>query len=80
MDTASAYAQVRQFPTALKLYDRALDTMPNDQGVMAGKVSIYQAQGNLLEAANLVSEIVGPAYNEDTLRIKLTHLRLERNY
>jgi serine/threonine protein kinase/Flp pilus assembly protein TadD len=80
MDAASAYAQVRQFPTALKLYDRALDTMPNDQGVMAGKVSIYQAQGNLQEAANLVSEIVGPTYNEDTLRIKLTHLRLERKY
>src|SRR5262249_49198803 len=51
-----------------------------DQGVMAGKVSIYQAQGNLQNAANLVSEIVGPTYNEDTLRIKLTHLRLERNY
>jgi TolB-like protein len=80
MDTASAYAQVRQFPTALKLYDRALDTIPNDQGVMAGKVSIYQAQGNLQKAANLVSEIVGPTYNEDTLRIKLTRLRLERNY
>jgi serine/threonine-protein kinase len=80
MDTASAYAQVRQFPTALKLYDRALDTIPNDQGVIAGKASIYQAQGNLQQAANLVSEIVGPTYNEDTLRIKLTHLRLERNY
>ena len=80
MDAASDYGEVRQFPTALKLYDRALDIMPNDQGVMAGKVSIYQAQGNLQEAARLVSEIIGPTYNEDTLRVKLTHLRLERNY
>jgi TolB-like protein/Tfp pilus assembly protein PilF len=80
VDAAATYLLHRQFPTALKLYDRALDTVPNDQGIMAAKVSIYQAQGNLQEAARLVSEIIGPTYNEDTLHVKLAHLRLERNY
>ena len=48
---------LRQFPAALKLYDRVLDIMPNDPDVMAAKASIYQAQGNLQEAARLLSEI-----------------------
>ena len=48
---------LRQFPAALKLYDRVLDITPNDPDVMASKASIYQAQGNLQEAAKLLSEI-----------------------
>ena len=48
---------LRQFPAALKLYDRVLDIMPNDPDVMASKASIYQAQGNLQEAARLLSGI-----------------------
>jgi len=79
-ETAGTYAMLRQFPAALKLYDRALDITLNDPDLMAAKASIYQAQGNLQEAAKYLSEIIGPTYNEDTLRIKITHLRLERNY
>ena len=51
MSAAATYAMLRQFPVALKLYDRALDIMPNDPDVMAAKASIYQAEGNLQEAA-----------------------------
>ena len=54
---AVTYAALRQFPAALKLYDRVLDITPNDPDVMAAKASIYQAQGNLQEAARLLSEI-----------------------
>src|SRR5262249_54996431 len=57
MNTAWTYTMLRQFPAALKLHDRALDIMPNDLGVMASKASIYHAQGNLQEAAKLLSEI-----------------------
>jgi TolB-like protein/Tfp pilus assembly protein PilF len=77
---ADNYSMVRQFPAALKLYDRALDITPNDPEVMVGKASIYQAQGNLQEAARLLSEINSQTPSEDTLRIKITQLRLERNY
>ena len=56
-DAAWTYAMLRQFPAALKLYDRALDITPNDPDVMASKAGIYQAQGNLQEAAKLLSEI-----------------------
>ena len=79
-NAALTYAIVRQFPAALKLYDRALDIMPNDPDVMAAKATIYQAQGNLQEAGRFLSEINAQTANEDTFKIKLTQLRLERNY
>jgi TolB-like protein/Flp pilus assembly protein TadD len=75
-----AYAMVRQFPAALKLYDRALDITPNDPDVMAAKASIYQAQGNLHEAARFLSGINEETSNGDTFQMKINQLRLERNY
>ena len=80
MDAAWTYAMLRQFPAALKLYDRVLDITPNDPDVMAAKASIYQAQGNLQEAARFLSEINEQTPTEDTFVIKITQLRLERNY
>jgi tetratricopeptide (TPR) repeat protein len=50
---AETYASLRQFPAALKLYDRALDVLPDDPDLMGVKASIYQAQGNLQEVAKL---------------------------
>jgi TolB-like protein/Flp pilus assembly protein TadD len=80
IDAALTDSLIRQFPAALKLYDRALDITPNDPEVMASKASVYQAQGNLQEAARFLSEINWRTPNEDTLRSKFTQLRLERNY
>jgi len=79
-DAAWTYGMLRRFPAAVKLYDRALDTTPNDADVMAAKAGIYQAQGNLREADRCLSKINWQTPNEDTLRIKMTQLRLERNY
>ena len=80
MDAALTYAMLRQFPAALKLYDRVLDITPNDPDVMAAKASIYQAQGNLQEAAKFLSGINEQTPSEVTFIIKITQLRLERNY
>ena len=79
-DTAWTYLLRRQFSAALKLYDRALDITPNDPDVLAVKASIYQAQGNLEEAARFLSPINEQTPSEGSLRIKITQLRLERNY
>ena len=56
-EAAWTYTMLRQFPAALKFYDRALDIMPNDPELMAEKAGIYQAQGNLQEAARFLTEI-----------------------
>ena len=77
---AFAYARLRQFPAALKLNGRALDIIPYDPAVMAYKARIYQAQGNLQEAAKLLSEINAQTPAPDAFFAKLTQLRLERNH
>ena len=70
-DAAWTYAMLRQFPAALKLYDRALDIMPNDPDVMASKARIYQAQGNLQEAARLLSEINAQTPSGNAFEVKI---------
>src|SRR5438067_12354991 len=79
-DTAGTYADLRQFPKALKLYDRVLDIFPDDPSELAIKAVMYQAQGNLEQAAKLLSEITVQTPYEFIFLIKVTQLRLERNY
>ena len=79
-DTAWTYAMLRQLPAALKLYDRVLDITPNDPNMMAAKAGIYQAEGNLQEAARSLPKIDWPFFPWHTFVVKMTQLRLERNY
>jgi serine/threonine-protein kinase len=76
---AFTYAALRQFPKAEKLYDRALDILPNEVSLMALKASIYQAEGNLQEAAKSLVEVNAQTNSDVAVRIKLTQMRLERN-
>jgi TolB-like protein/Tfp pilus assembly protein PilF len=78
-EVAFTYAALRQFPAALKLYDRALDILPNELYLMASKASIYQAEGNLPEAAKSLVQVNAQTNSDAAVRIKLTQLRLERN-
>jgi tetratricopeptide (TPR) repeat protein len=77
IDVAWTRTLVRQFSAALMLYDRVLDITPHDLDVMAAKARIYHAEGNLEEAARLLSEINEQMPSGDAL---IEHLRLERNY
>ena len=79
-DTAWTYAMLRRFPAALALYDRALDILPDDPDLMAVKASVYQAEGNLAQAAGFLSVINAQTPSENAFVIKMTQLRLERNH
>jgi len=79
-NAALTFATLRQFPTALKLYDRALDITPNDPDVMALKAGIYQAEGNLQEAGKFLSGINAQTPPGIAFKIKIIQLRLERNH
>ena len=79
-EVAFTYAALRQFPRAEKLYDRALDILPNEVSIMALKASIYQAEGNLQEAAKLLAQVNLETNSDVAVRIRLTQWRLERNY
>jgi tetratricopeptide (TPR) repeat protein len=70
---------LRQFEAALKLNDRRLDITPSDPDVIALTASIYQAQGNLQEAAKLLSEVNAQTAPWFALTTKINQLRLERN-
>jgi TolB-like protein/Tfp pilus assembly protein PilF len=78
-NTAWTYAMLRQFPAALRLYDRALEITPNDPDLITVKASIYQAEGNLPQAAMLLSDINAQSPIQPFIT-KMTQLRLERNH
>jgi len=79
-ETAGTYANLRQFPTAVKFYDRALDISPNEPSLLAARAIICQAEGNLEQAARFVSEITVQTPLQFVFGVKITQLRLERNY
>jgi tetratricopeptide (TPR) repeat protein len=76
---AWTYAILRQFPAARKLYDRALDIVPDDPDLMAVKATVYQAEGNLQEAAKLLAKVNEHTPSDSAFGAKTTQLRLERN-
>ncbi len=78
-NTAWTHAMLRQFPAALQLYDRALEITPNDRDLITVKASIYQAEGNLQQAARLLSGINAQSPIQPFIT-KMTQLRLERNH
>jgi len=79
-DAAATYASLRQFPAAIKLYDRALDVIPNDPELMALKATMYQAEGNLQESAKLLIDVNERTTLWNVFATKLDQLRLERNH
>src|SRR5215831_13912675 len=72
IDAARNYAMLRQFPAALKRYDRALDIIPNDSYLTETKARIYQAQGNLKEAAKMLVEVNAQTPSASALITKIT--------
>jgi TolB-like protein/Flp pilus assembly protein TadD len=79
-EVALTYAILRQFPTALKLVNRALDVVPNDPTLTAFKAGIYYTEGNLQEAAKLLVDVNAQTSSGSAFRIKIMQLTLERNY
>jgi TolB-like protein/Tfp pilus assembly protein PilF len=79
-EAAFTFVVLRQFPRALKLYGRALEINPNDPDLMAFEADPYQGEGNLEEAAKVLSEINAQTRSTTAFAIKITQLRLERNF
>ena len=77
---AWTYEMLRQFPKALKLYHRAMDIVTSDPDLLSGAASVYQAQGNLEQAAKLLSDITAETPFDGAFFIKMRQLRLERDH
>jgi tetratricopeptide (TPR) repeat protein len=71
---------LRQFPAALKTYDRMLDIVPNDPDTVAAKAAIYQAEGNLEQAGKLLAGITAQTPSLTAVLPKINQLFLERHF
>src|SRR3989440_662953 len=79
-NAAGTYAMLRQFPAALKTYDRVLDLVPNDPDTLAAKARIYQAEGNLEQAGKLLAGINAQTPSFNAFLTKMNQLFLERHF
>jgi tetratricopeptide (TPR) repeat protein len=70
---------LRQFPAALKTYDRLLDIVPNDPDTVASEAKIYQAEGNLEQAGKLLAGVNAQTHSFNVVGAKTNQLFLERH-
>src|SRR5437762_2065889 len=77
---AETYAMLRQFPAALKTYNRLLDIVPNDPDTVASKAKIYQAEGNLEQAGKLLAGVNAQTPSFNAFVAKMNQLFLERRW
>jgi serine/threonine-protein kinase len=78
-NAAETYAWLRQFPAALKTYDRILDLVPNDPDTVASEAKIYQAEGNLEQAGKLLAGVNAQTNSFNVIATKINQLILERH-
>ena len=77
---AETYAMLRQFPAALKTYDRLLDLVPNEPDAVASEARIYQAEGNLEQAGKLLVGVNAQTPSFMAFLTKMNQLFLERHF
>jgi TolB-like protein/class 3 adenylate cyclase len=76
---AQTYGMLRQFPAALKTYDRFLDIVPNDPDTVASEAKIYQAEGNLEQAGKLLAGVNAQTHSFNVVGAQINQLFLERH-
>ena len=79
-NAAETYAMLRQFPAALKTYDRVLDIVPNEPDTVALEARIYQAEGNLEQAGKLLVGVNAQTPSINAYLTKKDQLILERHF
>ena len=79
-NAAQTYSMLRQFPAALKTYDRLLDIIPNDPDAVASEAKIYQAEGNLEQAGKLLAGVNAQTPSLEAFAAKMNQLFLERHF
>jgi len=77
-EAAGTYAMLRQFPAALKTYDRVLDIVSNDPDTVAFEAKIFQAEGNLEQAGKLLADLNAQTPSFNVFEAKIYQLILER--
>jgi TolB-like protein/Tfp pilus assembly protein PilF len=79
-NAAETYGMLRQFPAALKIYDRVLDIVPNEPDTVALEARIYQYEGNLKQAGKLLVGVNAQTPSINAYLTKKDQLILERHF
>src|SRR5262249_54447090 len=77
---AETYAILRQFPAALKTYDRLLDIVPNNPETVASEAGIYQSECNLEQASKMLADVNAQTPSIKAFVTKINQLFLERHF
>lgn len=77
---ALTQAQMRQFPQALQLANKALDVEPDDPAVIALQVFVYQAEGQLARAQQLLDAFAPHVHEVDVFDYQVLQLLYQRQY
>jgi TolB-like protein/class 3 adenylate cyclase/Flp pilus assembly protein TadD len=73
-----SYVVLRRFPEAVRKYDQILNITPDDVGTIGQKAAVFQAQGNLSEAAELLTPLLPPPDDSITLETQVYQTILQR--
>ena len=79
IEHAYTLVALRQYRAALKTSDQVLDILPENQGTLAEKAGIFQEQGNLALAAELLSPL-HPRPGSYLFSIQILQWTYERRY
>jgi TolB-like protein/regulator of sirC expression with transglutaminase-like and TPR domain len=79
-NAAETYGMLRQFPAALKIYDRVLDIVPNEPDTVALEARIYQYEGDLKQAGKLLVGVNAQTPSINAYLTKKDQLILERHF
>jgi TolB-like protein/class 3 adenylate cyclase/Tfp pilus assembly protein PilF len=75
---AGSYINLRRFPEALRELDQVLNITPDDVDILALKAAIAQAQGDLPQAAALLTPLRPAADDSNALETQVYQAILER--
>jgi TolB-like protein/Tfp pilus assembly protein PilF len=73
-------ALTRQFREAIGVLDRALDISPTDSQILAQEATIYQSEGNLPAAAEVLAKMDYNFSDESCLMARISQFLFERKY
>jgi tetratricopeptide (TPR) repeat protein len=77
-DAAFTHSMLRQFPAALKTFDRVLDIVPNHPDAVAFEAIVYQREGNLEQARKWLTGVNAQTPPSSAFLAKIIQLILER--
>jgi serine/threonine protein kinase/Tfp pilus assembly protein PilF len=77
---ADTFCELRRYSAALKIYNQILEISPDNPDALVGKASIYQSEGNLVEAGKLLAQTPSDSTSEISFPAQIRQKVYQRNF